>query len=166
MSGFIGRRKYIEPLEMSNTYTYLGKKDEEAAILLQKHLLYNEAVYMYIQSMEKKIKGYICKKINVSFPYYADKLRDIGHSLDKSIDFLIEILAANNDVLRNQLSIQLKSGVFENIEFSKLYNNCRYPYYYYERKNYSMLDIGEKDCTRIANVSKKLDRFISDFDRL
>ena len=166
MSSFIGRKEYIELLEMSNTYTYLGKKDEEAAILLQKNLLYNVAVYMYIQSMEKKIKGCICKKINVSLPYYADKLRNIGHSLDKSIDFLIEILAANNDVLTKQLSMQLKSGVFENIEFSKLYNNCRYPFYYHKRKNYSILNIDEKDCSRIADISKKLDRFINDFDRL
>lgn len=166
MQNFIGHRKYIDSLEMSETYMSLGKKDEESAILLQKNALYNEAVYMYIQSMEKKIKGYICKKINLSLRYYADKLRDIGHSLDKSIDFLIEILAGNDDTLRKQLSMQVKNGVFENIEFSKLYNNCRYPYYHLQKGNYSMLNIDAQDCLRIANINKKLDNFIRDFDRL
>ena len=47
---------------------------------------------MYVQAMEKKIKGYICGKVDALNPYFAEKLRDIGHSLDKSIEFLIEMI--------------------------------------------------------------------------
>lgn len=34
MKNFIGSRDYINPLELSKTYVYLSRMDEEAAILL------------------------------------------------------------------------------------------------------------------------------------
>lgn len=166
MKKYIGTRRYVSAPEMKETYMSLGRNDENAAILLAQQRLYNEAVYMHIQAMEKKIKGYICGKINVSNPYFSKKLRDIGHSLDVSIDFLIEILGGNNDALKSQLSVQLKSGVFENIRFSNLYNASRYPCYDSNGKRYSVLEIGKEDYLKIANIGKKLDKFIEDFDRL
>ena len=63
MQKFIGHRKYVNALDMKSEYMALGKHNEKSAILLEKQGLYNEAVYMYIQAMEKKIKGYICGKI-------------------------------------------------------------------------------------------------------
>ncbi|MCI6017243.1 MAG: hypothetical protein MRZ59_00085 [Clostridiales bacterium] len=166
MQNFVGYQKYANEVELKVEYLSLGKKNEEAAILLEKQGLYNEAVYMYIQSMEKKIKGYICGKINVTTPYFAEKLREIGHSLDKSTDFLIEILAGGNNILKMQLNEQIKSGVFQNINFSQLHNNCRYPKYNYHKKSYSVLYIKKEDCLRISEINRKLDSFINSFDKL
>lgn len=166
MKKFIGHRENVSQLKISNVYLSLSKEDEEAAILLKENRLYNAAIYMYIQAMEKKIKSHICKKINVTIPYYANMLRDIGHSLDKSINLLIEVLAGNNIILKKQLSEQLKSQVFENIEFSKLYNNCRYPYYDYNKKEYSHIVMRYDDCVKIIDISRRLDKFLQDFDRL
>ena len=166
MSNYVGFLKYVDALELKTEYMALSKKNETAARLLENQGLYNEAIYMYIQSMEKKIKGYICGKINSATPYFADKLREVGHSLDKSIDFLIEILAGNDNILKIQLTDQIKSGVFQNINFSQLHNNCRYPKYNYRKKDYSILYIKKEDCSRIAKINDKLDNFIKSFDRL
>ncbi len=166
MQKFIGRRKYVNACDMKDEYINLAKNDEKSASILQEHYLYNEAVYMYIQAMEKKIKGYICGKVDASNPYFSQKLREVGHSLDLSIDFLIEILAGNDEMLKIQLSKQLKEYVFENILFSKLHNDSRYPKYNIHEKKYFILDITEQDCVRIRNINDKLDRFICDFDRL
>lgn len=163
---FIGYRQYINVTDVSLEYAMLGKKNEEAAILLEKQGFYNEAVYMYIQAMEKKIKGYICGKINPENPYFSNKLRQIGHSLDLSIDFLIEILSGNNEVLKIQLTKQIKNEVFQNIKFSKLYNECRYPRYDIYKKGYSALVISQNDCLRISDINKRLDKFILDFNKL
>ena len=166
MKNFIGHRKYVNTLDMKVEYMSLARQNEKAAILLQKQGLYNEAVYMYIQAMEKKIKGYICGKIDASNVYFSNKHREVGHSLDMSIDFLIEILSGNNETLKQQLSLQLKSGVFENINFSKLHNDCRYPNYNSYEKKYFILDIDYQDCLRVSNMNTKLEKFINDFDRL
>ena len=86
MNKFVGQRKYVNAMDMKLEYTSLSRQNEKAAILLQRQGLYSEAVYMYIQAMEKKIKGDICGKIDASNPYFSQKLRDVGHSLDMSID--------------------------------------------------------------------------------
>ena len=102
----------------------------------------------------------------MELPFYANKLKEIGHSLDKSIVFLIEILSGNNVTLKTQLEKQLLVGVFENIRFLGLYNNCRYPKYVDKCEKYLVLHISEEDCIRIKNISQKLDCFISDFYKI
>lgn len=166
MQNFLGHRKYVNSRFMKDEYFLLAERNKKSAVLLEEQGFYNEAIYMYIQSMEKQIKGYICGKINSSNPYFSKKLRDIGHSLDLSIDFLIEILAGNNNVLKEQLTLQLKKNVFQDINFSIIYNSCRYPSYNFHKQNYSILYLDKKDCQKVASVCEKLNDFISDFDRL
>lgn len=166
MKPFIGSRKYLDAEEMKAEYLALRNNNLKAARALESQGLYNESVYMYIQSMEKEIKSYICGKVNSANPYFSQKLRDVGHSLDKSIDFLIELLAGNNEVLKKQLVTQIKTGVFQNINFSKLYNDCRYPAYNSYQAQYFILHISREDCERISQISQQLTRFIHDFDRI
>ena len=128
-SKYVGNIEYASGLEMKYVYMQLAETDQQTADVLYKQKLYNQAVYFYIQSMEKKIKSCICEKVNMELPFYANKLKEIGHSLDKSIVFLIEILSGNNVTLKTQLEKQLLVWVFENIRFLGLYNNCRYPKY-------------------------------------
>ena len=166
MKPFIGNRKFLNATEMKSEYQALKESNYKAAIKLEEQGYYNEAVYMYIQAMEKEIKGYICGKVDSTNPYFSQKLRDIGHSLDNSIDFLIELLAGNNDALKEQLMVQIKQGVFQNIRFSKLYNDCRYPMYNTHEQKYYILVINKEDCKRVAKISQQLTKFIQDFDRI
>lgn len=164
---YIGRRRYFKDgTEMKSEYMKLAINNQKAAELLKVQELYSESVYMYIQSMEKKIKSYICGIINVNLPYYADELRRIGHSLSGSISFLIKILSRNNAVLEKQLEKQLLSDVFEEIFFSRLYNECRYPNYHSRTEQYSILNISLEDCKRIERIAEKLDKYLNSFNKL
>ena len=94
---YLGKSYYINNgIDMSDEYFNISQSDERAASLLCQQGLYNQSVYLYIQSMEKYVKSAICKKIDVINDYYAKKLRLMGHSLDDTIDFFIEIVSGNN----------------------------------------------------------------------
>lgn len=98
---YLGKTRYISNgIDMSDEYLNISQKDEKAAGLLYRQGLYNQAFYFYIQSMEKYIKSAICRKIDVTNDYYANKLRMMGHSLDDAIDFFIEIVSGSNEILK------------------------------------------------------------------
>lgn len=164
---YIGTRKYInDGIDMASIYEKKAIKDEQAAHLLASQGLYSEAIYLYIQSMEKSIKSHICQKLDITQPYYADRLRQMGHSLDSSIHFLIEILSGNNEIIREQISKQILSGVFQGIQFSSLHNNIRYPLYHPQTKSYSMLEVSGNDCYRIQEINECLKRFLKDLYKI
>lgn len=96
--------------EMAEVFFSLSRKDEEAAQILFRAGYYNQAIFLLIQSMEKYIKHIICKKVDISKVFFADKLRDDGHNFDKSIDFLITIIAGNQEVLAESLKKQFKKN--------------------------------------------------------
>ena len=81
-------------------------------------------------------------------------------------DDLIEILSGKDNGLKSQLKKQLLKGVFEEINFRKLHNNCRYPQYNNNSENYYVLNISEKDCIRIKEIATKLDLFLDDFYKI
>ncbi len=166
MTKYIGQRTKITTEEIKERYITLGKNNEKAAKVLEQQGLYNEAVFMYIQAMEKKIKGYICGKINSENPYFARKIREMGHSLDSSVDFLIEILSGNDENLKAQLSKLLREEVFQNLRFSTLYNECRYPRFDSRTNTYSVVHITKIDCKRVADMNMLLDKYMCGFDRL
>lgn len=164
---YIGTRRYInDGIDMSSIYEQKAIHDENAAQLLASQGLYSQAVYFYIQSMEKNIKAHICQKVDITQSYYANRLRKMGHSLDSSIYFLIEVLAGNNEIIREQISKQILSGVFQDIRFSSLHNNVRYPLYHSDTQNYSMLEISESDCYRIQEIHLCLKRFLKDLYKI
>ena len=163
---YIGKLKYFEGLDLATEYTNMAENDFLSAKFLENRAVYNQAAYFYMQYMEKKIKASISRIINPTLPYYANKLREIGHSLDKSIHFLIEILSGNDISLKLQLEHQILNVIFENIMFGHLYNQCRYPSYHENHRNYSMIEITAKDCERIRVIAKKLDKFLEDFHKL
>ena len=71
-----------------------------------------------------------------------------------------------HEILKNQLSIQIKSNVFQDIKFSRLYNDCRYPSFNPGKNSYFVLSVSKEDCTRVADINKRLDNFIVSFDRI
>lgn len=73
---FLGtQNKIYNGLDMADEFIELSKQDEQAANLLYNNKLYNQSAYFYIQAMEKYIKGYICKRININNEYYSSKFR-------------------------------------------------------------------------------------------
>ena len=111
-----GKRKIISnPIDIAEEYRKLAQDDLRAATTLEKNGLYNQAGYYYFQSMEKKIKYHVAKKINIIHDFYAEEIRrTIGHSLNKSVDLLLEIYSGKDQIKRDQLKSMLDNYVFRN----------------------------------------------------
>ncbi len=122
--------------------------------------MYNQSAYYYIQSMEKLIKSFICRKIDMTNDYYANKLRKLGHSLDSAVDFYIEIVSGNNELLRVQVSKQLKDIILKGIHFSTIHNSVRYPSY--KNGNYRITEMTQNDCIELQNIYNSLRTYIND----
>ena len=160
---FIGKRVEIrESTEIASVYQELSRKDRLAADCLFQQRLYNEAAYFYIQSMEKRVKEFICKKIDVSKSYYADMLRGTGHSLENSIEILITVYCGNDAVLRQQLETMLLEGVLKQTRFERLNNVLRYPNYNPGKKCYTMIEANYKDCEALKQMADQLQKMLDD----
>ena len=157
---YLGNRNKIDnEIGISEQFMDMAIADEKTAELLLKNQYYNQAIYFYIQSMEKYIKCFICKKINVTNPYFAERLRELGHSLDRSTDFFIEIVSGNNEILKQQINTQLKQNVFRNIRFSVIYNAVRYPFY--KNNAYMVTEMSKKDCDVLREIYDSLKQYMT-----
>ncbi len=160
-NAYIGKNQYVSNVsEIADEFMRIAKEEEKAADLLYQNRLFNQAVYFYIQSMEKFIKSYICRRVDVSNSYFAEQLRSLGHSLDASADFFVKIMAGNDENLHNQLNHQIKESIFENIRFSSIYNAVRYPYYNSKYHSYCLRKTDFNDCERIRKMYRKLKDYI------
>lgn len=158
---YLGKARYVKDgINISEEFKQIALDDEETAKLLYKQGRYNQSVYYFIQSMEKYIKYYISKKVDISNPFFANKVRETGHSLDLSVDFLIEIIAGNNDIMREQISEQLKNKILRGIRFSGIYNAVRYPFY--NNGTYKILEMSYEDCVTIESIYDVLKRTLRD----
>ena len=147
----LGKLHYVNSdIDTSEEFEIIVKQDEKTADFLCRQGLYNQSAYYYIQSMEKYIKCFICKKIDITNDYYANKLRQLGHSLDAAIDFFIEIVSGYDNNLRIQISDQSKNGVLKGIRFSAVYNACRYPYY--KKGAYQITEMSKNDCLQLRKI--------------
>ncbi len=164
---FFGKRKFInDSADMADTFLSVSQKDYDAAELLARNGLYNQAVYHLIQSTEKYIKHIICQKINISNKRFAKMLRDTGHSLDKSINFLLEIVAGNDINLKNQLDYQINTQILHNIRFTGIHDGVRYPFYHPHQENYTLLEMQRDDYIEIKNIFDMLKKTLNDFYRI
>ena len=96
------------------------------------------------------------------------------------MDDMIEKQPASNDasddeqtffsqmmkILKAQLSKLLREEVFQNLRFSTLYNECRYPRFDSRTNTYSVVHITKIDCKRVADMNMLLDKYMCGFDRL
>ena len=157
---YLGKLRYVNnSIDMSTEFETIARQDEKTADLLCKQGLYNQSMYYYIQSMEKFIKSYICKKIDITNDYYANRLRQLGHSLDAAIDFFIEIVSGNDNNLRIQVSDQLKNGVLKGLRFSTIHNSCRYPSY--KNGSYRITEMTRNDCIQLKGMYDMLKTYIN-----
>ena len=58
--------------------------------------------------MEKQIKSLIAERVDLANAYIADEIRKtMGHSLERSIQFLIKILPFKDEFSRQQVETQI-----------------------------------------------------------
>lgn len=164
---YVGKKTSLQTsLDVSSEYKNLSEKDLQAANLLMINGLYNEAYYYFIQSMEKNIKKRICEIVDITNPFFANQMRDIGHSLDNAIEFLLRLISGNNEVMYEQIKNQIVEGVLKGVKFSSVHNNVRYPYYNPHKKEYVYLEITREDCYEIQQMEKKLKVFLNELHRI
>ncbi|HHD2753883.1 TPA: HEPN domain-containing protein [Clostridium perfringens] len=162
-----GKATYVnEGVNMANVFLEISQEDERAANILFENKQYNQAVYFCIQAMEKYVKFFICQKVDISNKYFANKIRETGHSIDNSIDFLIEIVAGNDKLLREQISNQIRNQIFQGEKLSRLYNAVRYPFYYEKSESYKIVNMSKRDCEEIFDMLKALKRMLQDLNRI
>ncbi len=158
-----GKRYYLSvSIEISEQFEKIAVNDEKSADILCVNGLYNQSAYFYIQAMEKYIKSYISRKIDITHEFYADKFREMGHSLDKSVEFFIEIMTGNNPVLRSQMEYQMKEIIFKNVRFSQLHNNLRYPFYLKNKSDYGIDEMNSADCEELKSMCRNLKKYLND----
>ena len=159
---YLGNRKFLkDSLEVAHQYLRVADNDEKSAKTLENIGLYNQAAYFYIQAMEKQIKANIAQIVDVTNTYYKDLLRKtIGHSLDKSLDILVQIYAKGNEVIEEQLRQQLLNTVLQDIRFSALHNKIRYPDF--DGKKYVMIELGKADCVELEKLLDGLKKYVKE----
>ena len=149
----IGKKIFIkDSVDIAENYLKTAQNDENAAILLMNQKFYNQAAYFFIQAMEKYIKHRIADRINVLNKYFADEInKTMGHSLDKSLELLVNVYAGNDKILFEQINQQLRQHVLKDLNFRFLNNSLRYPIYNAKFGNYMHMVLNESDCDKIKS---------------
>ena len=162
---YLGNRKFLkDSLEVSHEYLKAAMQDEKSAVILESRELYNQAVYFYVQAMEKQIKAKIARIVDVTNSYYKEMIKKtIGHSLDKSIEILVQIYGKGDAMVEDRLREQLLTKVLKDIKFSALHNKTRYPDF--DEKKYAIIEMGKIDCVELAKMLKGLKLYLKDLER-
>ena len=82
-------------------YRRLDEDDEAAAHALADSGHFRQAVYLFVQAMEKHIRAAIFMRVNPNTTYFRENTRT--HNVDELLDFLVEIVGGN-DIVRQQAS--------------------------------------------------------------
>lgn len=164
---YIGKREYFyDSMSVAELYKEKAERDEKAARILLENGLYNQSAYFLIQAMEKQITSKIAIKVDVTNTYFATEIRKtMGHSLEKSAQFLITIYTGNYETLRVQMEQQLIQQVLKGIYFKGLHNNVRYPLYHERYSSYSSLEICHEECLQLFQMLNRLKIYLSELDK-
>ena len=160
---YLGNRKFLkDSLEVAHEYLKTAMQDEKSAVILESRELYNQAAYFYVQAMEKQIKAKIAQIVDVTNAYYKEMIKKtIGHSLDKSIEILVQIYGKGNAMVEDRLLTK----VLKDIKFSALHNKTRYPDFDENKKKYAVIEMGKIDCVELAKMLKALKQYLTDLER-
>lgn len=150
-------------VDISYEYYNLALEDEKVAILLKNKGEYRHSIYFFIQAMEKYIKSKIFTLVNPNLEYYINKNKH--HSLDYSIEFLIEVISPDENI-RNQVKLYFNKYVFKDLSFRNLHNNLRYPFYDRSRGYYNIIKFDIEDCKYIEEMLENLKKYLKDLNRI
>ncbi|KGN00178.1 hypothetical protein Z969_10020 [Clostridium novyi A str. 4570] len=158
---FIGKVRHN--INVSNEYEILATKDEEVALCLKKIKEYRHSIYFFVQAMEKYIRSKIFTLVNPNLDYFRKK--NHNHSIDNAIEFLVEIISPDKNI-QQQIKSQLDKYVLQDINFQKLHNNLRYPFYNLKNNSYSCIDFNKRDCEVIEKKLTDLKIYLNQLQRL
>lgn len=162
MDNFNSKTYISTSSEVSDKYLEIASADEKSAGILENARLWNQAGYLYVQSMEKLIKAKIANKIDVLNFGFAEQFRGtLGHSLEKSIDMLVDIYAGGDAHLCSHMKQQLLNQVLRGVNFALLHNHLRYPFFNKKYKDYISIDLTESDCKLLKNMLAGLKAYLS-----
>lgn len=151
--------KFTHKINVSSTFLNLAQSDEKAAILLSQSGHYQQSCYFIIQSMEKHIRAKIFTLVNPNNDYF--RARNQSHSLEDAVEFLIEIISTD-ELIKAQVSNQIKGYVLGDTNYKQLHNNLRYPTYFSKYDSYSSLSVAESDSRRLFERLDVLKNFLND----
>ena len=154
--------KFRHQIDASAELDWLSKEDERAAEALAHSGYYRQACYHIVQAMEKAVRAKIFTLVNPNLEYFRDRNRT--HSLDAVLQFLIEIISADQ-IVQEQVSGQLRTHVLGDTKYGQLHNNLRYPTYFRKYDSYSMLDVQPEDYETLKARLNALRIFLRDLHR-
>ncbi|MGL5712724.1 MAG: HEPN domain-containing protein [Paraclostridium sp.] len=150
-------------IDLSYEYIKLAREDESVAILLKNNHEYRHSIYYFIQAMEKYIKSKIFTLVNPNLEYFINRNRH--HSLDSSIEFLIEVISSD-ETIRNQVKFQFNEYVFKGLNSRSLHNNLRYPFYNDKYRFYTIVNYDKNDCEYIEQMLDNLKKYLEDLNKI
>ena len=165
----IGRHKKIT--DLAEAHRDLSSDDEQAAVLLQREGQYRQAVYFFLQAMEKLTRYAVFTEVSPDAPSsdgqsYRERTRT--HDLDILLTVLLEVFkeTINDSRVSEQIEQQMNAVVLQGQFFGLLHNDVRYPRYMERRKSDVLLELNAKDATMAADKLARLKAFIEGFQQL
>ena len=166
---FIGKQRRIGTF--AEAFRSLCVEDERAAETLQREGCYRQAVYFYIQTMEKLTRFAIFSEVA---PGVLDKSgttyreRTLTHNLDELLTVLLEVYkeTINDSRVSEQIEKQLSVHVLQGVRFGALHNDVRYPRYMDQKRPCLLLELTEKDSATLAETLARLKLFVEGFQQL
>ena len=166
---FIGRLQNVA--DLADTYRELSSEDEAAALVLQREGRYRQAVYFFLQAMEKLARCAIFSEVSpddasMSGQTYREAART--HNLDDLLTVLLEAYKKTIDDSRvsEQIEQQMDTHVLQGVYFGLLHNDVRYPRYIERRKSDALLHLSDKDAAVAADKLTRLKAFVTGFQQL
>lgn len=152
-----------EIINISDYYLKKAELDKKAGKVLAEQGLYSQAIYFELQYMEKFIKSEISKKINIENRYTHELVNK--HSIKELIFFLIDIIVVN-DTFNKQLKFQIEE-ILGKIDYNKLHNNLRYPYYSPKNKMFIHVEYNKEDYEKIVDENfEQLKNYVSNLYKI
>lgn len=112
--------------------------------------------------MEKYIRSKVFTIVNPNIEYFRDKNKH--HSLEKAIEFLLDVCTTDKTI-KQQVREQL-IRTLGNIDYQRLHNSLRYPFYSSRENSYSSIIYSMDDCQYLQNCLNSLKLYLKDLDKL
>ena len=149
----------------------MSAEDEKAADMLRREGCHRQAVYFFMQAMEKLTRFAIFSEVS---PGSLDKdgttyrERTLTHNLDDLLTVLLEVYqeTINDPRVSEQISSQLSTHVLQGVRFGVLHNDVRYPRYLDRKQSCLLLELSEKDSAKVAQMLARLKQFVVGFQQL
>lgn len=166
----VGKWKYRVP-DVAKEYLTLGLEDEKAGRVLMESGQPRQAIYFFVQAMEKFVLFGVFSEVcgsDTSADGQTYRERTVTHDLDELLGVLLEVYteAINDSRVSGQIEEQLSTHVLEGEQFNHLHNNIRYPRYMWKSGDFAVLQVCDGDVQKLLKRLERLKSFIVGFGKL